>query len=100
MRALRTLSTRPQVTVDNTSHPVGEAASASNVIGAAAPLARGRVLSALPLNKSAYVTLSAPRIVAGDFLVADPAGNVLGTRNRIVVHRMLYANRTGNTRRL
>lgn len=92
MSDLRTLSARPIVIVDQNARSTG--------VGIPGPLGRGRVLSALPMNRSTIVTLSAPRIVAGDFLVADPQGNVLGTRNRVTVHRMLYATRTINTRRL
>jgi hypothetical protein len=100
MTALRTISTRPLVTVDNTTHPLRDAAL--NVVGTSGPFGRNRVLSALPLNKSKPVLLSPPQPVTDvdGFLLGDPAGNVIGAADKIVVHRLLYATRTINTRRL
>lgn len=92
MSALRTLSLRPTITVDNTTRSIG--------VGTPAPLGRNRVLSALPMNKSKVVVLQPARVLSSNFLLADPQGNVLGTANKVVVHRMLYATRTINTRRL
>jgi hypothetical protein len=99
MTELRTLSSRPVVTVDDNARLTGT--PPLNPIGTPAPLGRGRVVSALPMNKSVPVILSAPRVTDGSngFLIADALGNVLGPRSRVVVHRMLYATPTINTRR-
>lgn len=103
MAPLRTLSARPTVIVDERTRPFGERAVSRDggaVIGTPGPFGRNRVVSALPMNKSKTVILARPRLLAGDFLIGDPQGNVLGAANKIVVHRMLYATRTINTRRL
>jgi hypothetical protein len=109
MTVLRTLSARPQIVVDASTHPVRDPGAPSSpptlgAIGVPNPLGRSRVVSALPFNKSpgGPVQLQAPRALtdARGCLLADPAGNVVGDRQRIVVHRMLYASKTPDTRRL
>jgi hypothetical protein len=101
MVALRTLSQRPEI--------IGPADSSGAVIGvvsnpklsAGAPLGRARVVSALPTNKSGPVQLKPPQLLVGGdgCLFGDPDGNVIGQAG-VWCHRMVYAAKTLNTRRL
>jgi hypothetical protein len=104
MKALRQLSPRPELLVDDSGFHVDS--PVDNSVGRAAPFGRERVVAALPLNDSNTGTgpvQLAPAVVfkdAAGFYLADPAGNLLGQENAVWVHRMLYARWTQDTRRL
>jgi hypothetical protein len=100
MTALRNLSPRPEILVDNQGPPLVD--PTSNEVGIPSPLGRGRSVTALPLNdgRSGPVQL-APALILHDselFYLADPDGNVIGTPG-LWVHRMVAARWVANTRR-
>jgi hypothetical protein len=99
MAALRGLSARPEVLVGPSSVP-GDPATGGQ-IGVAGPLGRGRMVRGVPTNKTGPVQLQAPLLLCdnGGNLFGDPSSVVLGTQG-VWVHRMLYATRTIDTRRL
>ena len=103
MLALRRLSERPELVVDD----LGQVLVAPPAPGQLGPpgstrLGRDRLVSALPLSKSGHApVLLAPAQLLVDYhglLFGDAQGNLLGTP-KIVVHRMLAASRSPQTRR-
>lgn len=100
MAQLRPVSARPELLVGDDGARI-ESPSLTQV-GLAGPLGRERVVFAVATNDSGPVLL-APYDAAlqGDgALVADPSGNVVGTSGAVWVHRMLYAGKVADTRRL
>jgi hypothetical protein len=98
---LRNLSSRPELIVDSTRGRIVGGPAGLSQLGIDGPLMGFRLLSALPLNKSAR-TLLAPALVLADgdgCLLADPDRNVLGESNAVWVHRMLSATNTNWPRR-
>lgn len=96
MDALRKLSSRPELLRDD--HHGNVADPSPNFVGVPGPWGRNRVVFALPLEPVEI----RPRLVVHDddgFFLADPDGNLIG-RDRIIVHRMLSARWTEDTRRL
>lgn len=98
MDALRNLSARPELVVDDHGERITDPSGA--VVGIPAPLGRERVVFALPLQK----TLPSPLRLAAltsdhGVLLADPGGNLIG-REGVWIARLLYAQKTEDTRRL
>lgn len=101
MTALRTLSARPTLLVDDRGIPVTEPATVSQP-GIPGPLGRGRLVSALPTNKSNGPLLLAPALMLVDdrgVILADPSGATIGTP-ALWLHRYVSATVTADTRRL
>lgn len=103
MKQLRNLSARPELVVasppPSTVHDVVTPAD----IGMPGPLGRGRIVDALPLNKTrGPVQLVAARVMHDSTrcYLGDPDGNLVGDRAALWVHRLLDANVTPDTRRL
>jgi hypothetical protein len=97
MEQLRHLSARPELLRDSDAHQIIDASE--TLVGREGPFGRERIVSALPIG-GGPVALAHPTMVASpDALLADPDGNVIGTPG-IVVHRMLSARWTEDTRRL
>lgn len=94
---LRHPSARPTLLVDRHGRAVGEAGAVSRV-GRDGPFGRNRVVFTLPMDP---VELVRPRPVKDrhGILLADPDGVVVGFE-RIIVHRMLWAGKIEDTRRL
>jgi hypothetical protein len=99
MDQLRQLSSRPELLRDEDSSQILDKAS-ETLVGVPAPFGRERIVSALPLA-GGPVALATPTMVhdSDGASLADPDGNVIGTPG-IVVHRMLSARWTEDTRRL
>jgi hypothetical protein len=107
--ALRVPSQRTELLVDNASSNLRSTGSFSGtvmtpgsigVIGADNQLS-ARIVEALPTNKSVPVQL-APHVMLRDnegCLLADPNGAIIGV-DALFVHRMIYAHRVIDTRRL
>jgi hypothetical protein len=96
MSVLRNLSPRPTVVRDQDSHQLVD--PVPNFVGKPGPFGRNRIVSALPM---APALLKPPAVVKdqnGSYL-ADPSGALIGFP-KIVVHRMLSAGITEDTRRL
>jgi hypothetical protein len=96
MTALRNLSPRPTVVRDQDSHQLVDAVP--NFVGSPGPFGRNRIISTLPM---APTLLKPPAVVHdqnGGYL-ADPSGALIGFP-KIIVHRMLSARWTEDTRRL
>jgi hypothetical protein len=96
MTALRQLSARPLLFRDQDSTQVVD--PARNFIGVPGPLGRHRIVSALPMAP----TLLRPAAVVKDHngaYLAAPDGTLIGFP-KIIVHRMLTATKTEDTRRL
>jgi hypothetical protein len=93
---LRAPSVRPELLLDQRSGAVQDPASVTQV-GRQGPFGRERCLFALPL---AVTELSRGVLLKDQdgAMIADPAGNVIGTL-RVYVHRMLSAGRVEDTRR-
>jgi hypothetical protein len=100
MVALRTLSERPELLVDDRGRRFPDPAT-STIPGISGPLGRGRVVAALPTNKSGAVQLEPWRMLVDDrgIGLADPQGNVIG-QAAIFVHRYVSATVARDTRRL
>lgn len=101
MDALRGLSSRPYVVVDERGRSVGEGASTSSRIGLDGPLGRERCLYALPLNGSGPVQWW-PHVVIrdqGSVQLADSSGNVIG-EGAVWISRLLTARWVEDSRRL
>jgi hypothetical protein len=101
MPALRTLSARPELLVDDHGQAFPDPAT-TTIPGVAGPLGRGRVVAALPLNKSGAPLQLAPwGMLVDDHGVglADPAGNVIGSA-ALWLARCVSATVTPDTRRL
>jgi hypothetical protein len=104
MHPLRNLSARPELIVDDINVRIGDPSSRT-AVGKAAPLGRGRVVSALPIAGGPLGggphLLRPPEAVRdnGGSQLGDPAGNVIGM-GPIRVHRMLTARWTQDTRRI
>jgi hypothetical protein len=99
MDRLRQLSNRPELLRDEDSAHIIEQAS-ETLVGTAGSLSRDKVVSALPLH-GGPITVLAPIVLHDEDLayLADPSGNLIGVPG-IVVHRMLSARWTEDTRRL
>jgi len=99
---LRGLSPRPELVVGPfVGRLIGEPNAATQV-GIAGPLGRERCLEALPTNKTkGPVQVAAPLVLHDNMLgyLADPDGNVVGVAG-VFVHRLQYATKTRDTRRL
>jgi hypothetical protein len=96
MTALRNLSPRPTFLRDQDTHQVVD--PVPNFIGVPGPLGRHRIVSTLPM---APTLLKPPAVVKdqnGSYL-ADPSGALIGFP-KVIVHRMLSARWTEDTRRL
>ncbi|HEX3524513.1 MAG TPA: hypothetical protein VHT52_20790 [Stellaceae bacterium] len=106
--ALRVLSDRATLIVDNRSHALIDTAIISGLF--ASPGVRGligddqllatRIIDALPTNKSNPVQVEAAELMRDDdgCYLADPDGNLVGAPG-LFVHRMLYAERVWDMRR-
>jgi hypothetical protein len=92
-------SPRPEIVVDSTGSPVSDAV---DVVGFAGPLGRHRLVAALPIGGTGPLLIRRARALADSrsLGVVDAAGTVLGTAGTVWVHRLLYAQRTPDTRRL
>lgn len=97
--SLRTLSTRPELVVDQQGQPGNDPASTTRP-GLPAPFGRARVVSALPLHDG-------PVTIVKPYILTDPQGGTLADPNNIVVgtpgikvDRLIKAGKTLNTRRL
>ena len=97
---LRNLSPRPSTIVDNRSKLFPDP-STGTVVGTDGPLGRERIVYALPLG-GGPVAIVQPVALAdgGGGQIADPDGNLIGEVSRVIVHRMLSARWTEDTRRL
>ena len=99
---LRGLSPRPELVVGPfVGRLIGEPNAATQV-GIAGPLGRERCLEALPTNKAGGpVQIEAPRIIHDNRhgYLGDSDGNVVGVPG-VFVHRLKYATKTRDTRRL
>jgi hypothetical protein len=93
---LRQPSARPEILLDQRSGAVQDPASLTRV-GRSGPFGRERCLFALPLPVAELSRGVLLRDQDGA-MVADPAGNVIGTL-RVYVHRMLTCSITEDTRR-
>jgi hypothetical protein len=93
------LSPRPEIVVDSAGSPVSDAV---DLVGFAGPLGRHRLVAALPTNGTGPVLIARARTLADNrsLAVVDAAGTVLGSAGTVWVHRLVYAQRTPNTRRL
>jgi hypothetical protein len=101
MPALRTLSARPELLVDDHGQAFPDPAT-TTIPGVAGPLGRVRLVTALPTNKSlGPVQLEPWRMLVDDRggILADPAGNVIGTP-ALWIHRYVSATVARDTRRL
>lgn len=101
-RALRTLSARPQLVVDDHARRITDSTAVTVRVGIPGPFGRERVVAALPTNKtSGPVLLEPARVVCDSALcyLGDADGNMLG-EPAVWVHRMAYARWVGDTRRL
>jgi hypothetical protein len=96
MTALRQLSARPTLLPDQDSHAVADAVP--NFIGTPGPLGRNRIVSTLPMAPTLLVPPSVVKDQNGSYL-ADPSGALIGFP-KVIVHRMLQARWTEDTRRL
>lgn len=100
MVALRALSERPELVVDDRGSIVADTSPAE--IGFPGPLSRHRLVAALPLNKSGHcpIQLEPWGALVDDLglIVGDPSGTILGTA-AVFVHRLVSATRTPQTRR-
>lgn len=100
MVALRALSERPELVVDDRGRPVVDPVPTQ--VGFPGPLGRNRLVAALPLNKSGHmpVQLEPWRALVDDrgLMIGDSAGTVLGTA-AVFVHRLVSATRSPQTRR-
>ena len=98
MDQLRQLSSRPELLRDGASAQVSDQSS-ETLVGVPGPWGRQRVVAALPLGGGPLVIVT-PTVVSCDSVaLADPDGNVIGEPG-IIVHRMLSARWTDDTRRL
>lgn len=101
MVALRALSERPELVVDDRGSIVAEPVTPAQ-IGFTGPLSRHRLVTTLPFNKSGHSPLQlvpwSGLVDDRGLLVGDPSGTVLGTQ-AVFVHRYLTATRTPQTRR-
>lgn len=98
MTQLRPLSPRPELVVGSPDAARIEAPDKSQVGVVGTPLGRARVLTALPLSDVGPQQLD--RAETLHVLVSDRAGNVIGLRNAVWIHRLLYARPVEDTRRL
>jgi hypothetical protein len=96
MTALRNLSARPTLLRDQDSTQLVD--PVPNFIGVPGPFGRNRIVFALPMAPSLLVPPAVVKDVSGAYL-ADPAGNLIGFP-KVIVHRMLQASITEDTRRL
>jgi hypothetical protein len=107
-KPLQSLSARPELLVD----PAGDAVfdvtpdflrnkAPDPFVGRMGPLGRGRLVTALPTNKTKPVQLTPYRALAdpSGCLLADPSDNLVGMQ-ALWCHRLLYATKTHDTRRL
>lgn len=99
MKHLRQLSSRPTLLTDEASRRVIDKSS-ETLVGQTGPFGRERVVSALPMN-SGPVAIAAPLVLHDEdgAQLVDPDGNLIG-EPAIIVHRMLTARWTEDTRRL
>lgn len=99
MEQLRQINNRPELVTDEASTNIIEQAS-ETLVGRAGNLGRERVVCALPLD-GGPVTVLTPIVVHDHNLahLADPSGNLIGVPG-VVVHRMLSARWSEDTRRL
>jgi hypothetical protein len=96
MTALRQLSARPTALRDDRSRQIVD--PVPQFVGTPGPFGRNRIVSALPMEPT---LLAAPAVVKDDdgFYLADPSGALIGFP-KVIVHRMLQARWTEDTRRL
>jgi hypothetical protein len=101
MTALRTLSARPTLLVDDHGRRIPDPATGGKV-GIPGPLGRNRLVTALPTNKSKGPLQLAPALMLVDdrgVIIADPSGATIGAPP-IWLHRYVSATVTEDTRRL
>jgi hypothetical protein len=96
------LSARPEIVVDNQGFRLSDPTDSSRV-GIPGPFGRQRIVTAIPLNEAETgPVLLEPAMVLHDqqwFYLADPDGSMIG-EPALIVHRMLSARWTQDTRRL
>ena len=97
MTQLRHLSQRPTLLVDERNRKVQDPPSKS-LVGRPNPLGRSRIVFAIPMGPLQIITPQVVHDHDGCF-IADPDGNLIG-KDKVVVHRMLTARWTLDTRRL
>lgn len=101
MSQLRNPSARPSLVVDERSRSVADANAPPQRVGVAGPLGRERVVFALPLQ---WVELKRAEVVVDSRarLWADPVPLVIAPPDgdRVIVHRMVWAGKAEDTRRL
>lgn len=68
------------------------------IIGVPGPFGRNRIVSTLPMAPTLLRPQAVVKDVSGGYL-ADPSGALIGF-DKIIVHRMLQASITEDTRRL
>lgn len=96
---LQHLSRRPELVVDTWAFALVDPVT-KTYVGRAAPFGRQRIVSALPLKDGPQLIL--PDRMVNDtwgFALSDLSGNILG-KPAVVVHRMLRARWTEDTRRV
>lgn len=97
---LRHPSSRPQVIVDHRASSIGNPTIPER-LGRPGPFSRERVVFALPTNA---VELKFPDVVVDHRarLLSDPLDSVISPADgdRVIVHRMLWATKAEDTRRL
>ena len=104
MRALRHLSARPTVIVDQHFNRIGDPATGTQV-GMAGPFGRERVVFALPLNGSVNTNAQfqgpPPTVLVDNHgnYIAGPDDTLVGIKG-VWVARMMAARWTEDTRRL
>ena len=87
------LSARPTFIVERDRALLDSSAAQ---IGSPGPLSRGRLVFALPTNRTGPVQVTGNVVLR----FADPDGNVIGVPQRLWIHRLLYAGSVTDTRRL
>lgn len=99
MRPLRGLSSRPELIVDERGRRVVDPSGGH--VGIPGPFGRGRMVTALPVNKTGPVQLRPPELIIGPtgFLLGSPDGTVVGVAG-LWCHRIVTATVTSDTRRL
>lgn len=97
--SLRSLSSRPELVVDQQGQPGSDPKTAS-IPGRPGPFGRNRLVSALPL-RDGPVTIVKPYILtdAAGGTLADPHGLVIGTPG-VKIDRLVSAAKAADTRRL